>query len=131
MASDSLTYNVTFQDFRFLQGYMARRIFARTGPIICWRCLGWCCARFSRDCDCREYRALSCCANFWRSHPLSTLDLFGPDRAADRREPRMQQFLPIENGIGLIIPAYAFASVAERYDFAATISKQLESRHQG
>src|SRR4029079_17708342 len=29
MASDSLTYNVTFQDFRFLQGYMARRIFSR------------------------------------------------------------------------------------------------------
>src|SRR5689334_5597193 len=29
MTFNSLTYNVTFQDFRFLQGYMTRRIFAR------------------------------------------------------------------------------------------------------
>ena len=34
--------------------------------------------------------------------------------------------LPIDNGIGIIIPASAFSSDAERYDFAAVISKRLE-----
>ena len=33
--------------------------------------------------------------------------------------------LPIENGIGLIVPASAFASDTERYDFAALVSKRL------
>ena len=32
MASDSLSYNVSFRDFRFLQGYVTRRIFARNKP---------------------------------------------------------------------------------------------------
>jgi hypothetical protein len=36
--------------------------------------------------------------------------------------------LPIDNGIGVIIPASAFASDAERYDFAAMIAKRLESQ---
>lgn len=36
--------------------------------------------------------------------------------------------LPIDHGIGLIIPAAAFASDAERYDFAATVAKQVESQ---
>jgi hypothetical protein len=35
--------------------------------------------------------------------------------------------LPIDNGIGVIIPASAFASDAERYEFAAMIAKKLES----
>jgi hypothetical protein len=35
--------------------------------------------------------------------------------------------LPIDNGIGVIIPASAFASDAERYDFAAMIAKRLET----
>jgi YcxB-like protein len=35
--------------------------------------------------------------------------------------------LPIDNGIGLIIPASAFATEAERYEFAALISKRLET----
>jgi hypothetical protein len=39
--------------------------------------------------------------------------------------------LPIDNGIGVIIPAAAFASDAERYDFAAVISKRLEEQRRG
>jgi hypothetical protein len=34
--------------------------------------------------------------------------------------------LPIDNGIGVIIPSSAFASDAERYDFAAMIAKRIE-----
>ena len=33
--------------------------------------------------------------------------------------------LPVDNGMGLIIPASAFASDAERFEFAASISKRL------
>ena len=29
MAADTVSYDVTFRDFQFLQGYMARRVFAR------------------------------------------------------------------------------------------------------
>ena len=36
--------------------------------------------------------------------------------------------LPIDNGIGVIIPASAFASDAERYDFAAMIAKRVETQ---
>ena len=34
--------------------------------------------------------------------------------------------LPVDNGFGVIVPASAFASDAERYDFAAVISKRIE-----
>jgi len=36
--------------------------------------------------------------------------------------------LPVDNGIEVIVPASAFASDAERYDFAAAILKHLEER---
>jgi hypothetical protein len=36
--------------------------------------------------------------------------------------------LPIDNGIGVIIPASAFASDAERYDFAAMIAKRIDAQ---
>ena len=36
--------------------------------------------------------------------------------------------LPIDNGIGVIVPASAFASDAERYDFAAMIAKRIEAQ---
>ena len=36
--------------------------------------------------------------------------------------------LPVDNGIGLIIPSSAFSSDAERYEFAAVISKRLEKQ---
>ena len=35
--------------------------------------------------------------------------------------------LPIDNGIGVIIPVSAFASDAERFEFAAMISKRIET----
>ena len=34
--------------------------------------------------------------------------------------------LPIDNGIGIIIPGSAFSSDAERHDFAAVIAQRLE-----
>jgi hypothetical protein len=37
--------------------------------------------------------------------------------------------LPIDNGIGVIIPPSAFASEAERYEFAAMIAKRLEAQN--
>ena len=36
--------------------------------------------------------------------------------------------LPIDNGIGIVIPAGAFDSDAERYDFAAMIAKRIETQ---
>jgi hypothetical protein len=39
--------------------------------------------------------------------------------------------LPIDNGIGVIIPATAFASDTARYEFAAAISKRLEEQKRG
>jgi hypothetical protein len=36
--------------------------------------------------------------------------------------------LAVDNGIGVIVPASAFASDAERYEFVAIVSKQLEGR---
>jgi len=39
--------------------------------------------------------------------------------------------LPVDNGIGVIVSASAFSSDAERYDFAAVISKRLEERARG
>ena len=38
--------------------------------------------------------------------------------------------LPIDNGIGVIVPKSAFASDAERYEFAASIAKRVEA-HKG
>ena len=36
--------------------------------------------------------------------------------------------LPIDNGIGVIVPASAFTSDAERFEFAAMIAKRLEAQ---
>ena len=33
--------------------------------------------------------------------------------------------LPVDNGIGIIIPAVAFASDAERYEFVAMVAKRV------
>jgi hypothetical protein len=38
--------------------------------------------------------------------------------------------LPLDNGIGLIVPASAFASDAARFDFAALVAKQMEAAKQ-
>ena len=39
--------------------------------------------------------------------------------------------LPIDNGIGILIPATAFPSDAARYEFAAAIAKRLEAGKSG
>lgn len=185
MASDPLTYNVTFQDFRFLQGYMARRIFARRRADYLLAMLGVVlCAIFlamTIVVNIAPYRAAQIFGAGIR-YPLSTYLIVivlligaivslmpavklrmrtlrmqvsddGPylgttrlgiepdgltiDRRVMKAKYLWEAFqgvemakdaviLPIDNGIGLIIPASAFASDAARYDFAATISKQLE-----
>jgi len=180
---------VTFQDFRFLQGYMARRIFARNRADYLLAMLGVVlCAIFLAIAivvNIAPYRAAQIFGAGIR-YPLSTylilivlligaivslmptvklrmrtlrmqvsddgpylgttrLSIEADGLAVDRKVMKAKYLwaafhgvemakdavvLPIDNGIGLIIPASA-ASDAARYDFAATISKQLESRHQG
>lgn len=184
MTFNSLTYNVTFQDFRFLQGYMTRRIFARNradyllamvGVVLCAIFLA-----LAIVVNVAPYRAAQIFGAGIRS-PLSTyliliLLLTGaiaslvPAAKLRFRTLRMQVsddgpylgmtrlaievdgltidrkvmktkylwdafqgveiakdavILPIDNGIGLIIPPSAFASDAARYEFAATVSKRL------
>jgi uncharacterized integral membrane protein len=184
MTFNSLTYNVTFQDFRFLQGYMTRRIFARNradyllamvGVVLCAIFLA-----LTIVVNVAPYRAAQIFGAGIRS-PLSTyliliLLLTGaiaslvPAAKLRFRTLRMQVsddgpylgmtrlaievdgltidrkvmktkylwdafqgveiakdavILPIDNGIGLIIPPSAFASDAARYEFAATVSKRL------
>jgi len=185
MASDLLTYNVTFEDFRFLQGYMARRIFAPRRADYLLAMLGVVlCAIFLAIAivvNIAPYRA-SVVFGLGLRYPLSTYLVLvvlliaaiislmpavklrlktlrmqvsddGPylgtirlsieaDGLAVEREIMKAKYLwaafqgvemvkdavvlPIDNGVGLIIPASAFASDAERYEFAATISKRLE-----
>lgn len=185
MASDSLTYNVTFQDFRFLQGYMVRRIFARRradyllamlGVVLCVLFLA-----MAIVVNIAPYRAAQIFGAGIR-YPLSAYLILivllmaaivslmpavklrsrtlrmqvsddGPYLGAtklgiepdgltiDRKVMKAKYLwaafqgveiaknaviLPIDNGIGLIIPASAFPSDSMRYDFAAMISKQLE-----
>src|SRR6185503_2339857 len=187
MASDSLTYNVTFQDFRFLQGYMARRIFARRRADYLLAMLGVVlCAVFlamAIVANIAPYRAAQIFGAGIR-YPLSAYLILivlligaivslmpavklrmrllrmqvsddGPylgatrlgiesdgltiDRSVMKAKYLWAAFqgveiakdaviLSIDNGIGLIIPASAFASDAARYDFVATISKRLEQK---
>jgi hypothetical protein len=188
MESDSLTYTVTFQDFRFLQGYMARRIFARNRGDYLLALLGVAlCAFFLAMAivvNIAPYRA-SVIFGLGLRYPLSAyfvlivlliaaiisltpavklrlktlrmqvsddgpylgstrLSIEADGLAIDRNVMKAKYswaafqgvemaknavVLPIDNGIGLIIPASAFASDAERYEFAAVISKRLEPKH--
>ena len=185
MASDSLIYNVTFQDFRFLQGYMARRIFARNRVDYLLAMLGVVlCAIFLAIAivvNIAPYRAAQIFGVSIR-YPLSTylvlivlliaaigslmpavklrmrtlrmqvsddgpylgtirLSIEADGLAVDRKVMKAKYLwaafqgvemakdavvLPFDNGIGLIIPASAFASDAARYEFAAVVSKRLE-----
>jgi hypothetical protein len=187
MASESLAYNVSFSDFRFLQGYMARRIFARNRSNYLLAMLGVVlCAFFLAMAiivNIAPYRAAQIFGAGIR-YPVSFYLILialliaaiaslmpavklrlrmlrmqvsddGPYLSATRLriEPdgltidrsvmsakylwaafqgveieKNAVILPIDNGIGLIIPASAFASDAARYDFAATVSKQLAQR---
>jgi uncharacterized integral membrane protein len=187
MAIDSLTYDVTFGDFRFLQGYMTRRVFARNRRGYLLALLGVVlCAFFLAMAivvNIAPYRAALIFGASIR-YPLSaylilivlltaailslmpavklrlrtlrmqvsddgpylgttTLGIEPDGLTVDRKLMKAKYLwaafqgvevaknaviLPIDNGIGLIIPAAAFASDAERYDFAATISKRLEEK---
>jgi hypothetical protein len=185
MAADKIAYNVTFRDFQFLQGYMARRIFARNRQRYVPALLGVVlCAFFlalAMLLNVNPYRAVSL-FGYGIRYPLSFYfmiivclvaaivslipairlrlsslrmqvsddgPLLGsteltiePDGLViDRRVVKSKYLwatfqgvqivrnaviLPIDNGIGIVIPSSAFSSDAERYDFAAVISKRLE-----
>jgi hypothetical protein len=185
MAISAVTYDVTFRDFQFLQGYMARRIFARNkrkyGPALLGVVL---CAFFLATVivlNVSPYR-MGAVFGVGIRHSLSSYlliilcllaailclipaiklrlktlrlqvsddgPLLGPTKltiepdglVVDRKLVKSKYLwaafqgveiaknaviLPIDNGIGVIIPASAFSTDAERYDFAAVISKRLE-----
>ena len=186
MPEREFIYDVTFADFQFLQGYMARRVAARNrgrhlralmSVVLCAVFLA-----LAIVLNVNPYRALAFSSPAL-PYPLSFYLLLiclliaailalipavkvrlktmrmqvsddGPLLGATRLivEPealivdrgRMSSryswsafqgvemaknavILPIDNGIGVIIPAAAFASDAERYEFAAMIAKRLES----
>lgn len=187
MAINPIIYDVTFRDFQFLQGYMARRVFARNsreyatalaGVVLCAIFLA-----IAIVINVNPYRAVAF-FGFGIRYPLSVYLLLifclvgailclipaiklrlrtlrlqvsddGPllgstkliieadglivDRKVMSAKYLWAAFqgveiaknaviLPVDNGIGVIVPASAFASDAERYDFAAAISKHLEER---
>jgi len=182
MPAHTIAYNVTFRDFQILQGYMARRIFARNrqkyGPALL--CVVFC-AFFlvlAMLLNVNPYRAVA----FGIRYPLSFYllvivclvaaivclipaiklrlgslrmqlsengPLLGsteltiePDGLVIERRLVKSKYLwaafqgieiqtnavilPIDNGIGIIIPGSAFSSDAERHDFAAVIAQRLE-----
>src|SRR5882757_2068518 len=184
---NTITYNVSFRDFRFLQGYMARRIFAKNrrkyGPALFGVVL---CAVFltlTIVLNVTPYRAVALFGTSLR-YPLSfyllvilclvaaiaclipaiklrlgslrmqvsddgpllgsTILIIEPDGLVIDRKVVKSKYLwaafqgveiqknavilPIDNGIGIIIPASAFPSDAERYDFAAVVSKHLKQQ---
>ena len=185
MPANTIAYNVTFRDFQFLQGYMARRVFARNRqkywPALLGVVLCACCLMLAMLLNVNPYRAVALFGTSIR-YPLSfyllvivclvaaivclipaiklrlsslrmqvsengpllgsTELIIEPDGLViDRRVLKSKYLwaafqgveiqknaviLPIDNGIGIIIPASAFSSDAERYDFAAVISKRLE-----
>jgi len=187
MPERELDFDLTFRDFQFLQGYMARRIFAKhrlqrgfalLGVVLCGVLLGT-----AIMVNVRPYRALAFSSQAL-PYPLSFYVLLiviliaaifalipavrlrlkmlrmqvsddGPllgatklrveedgiaiDRGLMKAKylwgalqgveiAKKALVLPIDNGIGLIIPAAAFASDAERYEFAAAIAKRLEKQ---
>jgi hypothetical protein len=190
MPSNAMTFDITFRDFRFLQGYMMRRIFTRNrgkyagalaGVVLCAVFLA-----LAIVINVNPHRAIGL-AGFSIRYPLSvylliifslvaaivclfpavrlrlnTLRLqvsdngpfLGPTSltiepdglTVDRKVMRAKYLwaafqgveiarnaviLPLDNGIGLIIPATAFSSDAARYDFAATVSKHIADRAAG
>jgi len=184
---NTITYNVAFRDFQFLQGYMARRIFAKNRQKYVPALLGVVlCAIFltmTIVLNVKPYRSVTLFGTGLR-YPLSfyllvilclvgaiaslipairlrlstlrmqvsddgpllgsTRLIIEPDGLViDRKAVRSKYLwvafqsveiqknaviLPIDNGIGIIIPASAFASDAERYDFAAVVSKHLKQQ---
>jgi uncharacterized integral membrane protein len=186
MAGDPITYDVTFEDFKFLQGFIVRRVSARNrrkylvafvGVVLCAIFLA-----MAIVINVNPYRAAA--LGFGVRYPFSVYlllifclsaailclipavklrlktlrlqisddgPLLGPTKLTvgadgltiDRRVLRTTYswaafqgvdivknavILTVDNGFGVIIPASAFSSNAERYDFAALISKRLEDR---
>jgi uncharacterized integral membrane protein len=187
MPANAITYDVTFREFQFLQGYMARRVFTRNrqkyvaalfGVVLCAIFLA-----IAIFININPYRAAVLFGVGIR-YPLSfylllifclvaaimclipainlrlkTLRLQVSDNGpflgstkliiesdglvVDRKVMRSKYLwaafqgveiarnavvLAVDNGIGIIIPASAFSTDAERYEFAAVISKQLEEQ---
>ena len=187
MSERELKFDFTFRDFQFLQGYMARRIFAKNRRAHTFGLLG--------VVVCATFLALAIVLNvspFWAfaisspslPYPLSFYlvlivvliaalfalipairlrlkmlrmqisddgPLLGltklrvePDGIVVERDRMNAKYLwgafqgvetaknalvlPIDNGIGLIIPASAFSSDAERFAFAAEVAKRIEER---
>lgn len=190
MPSPALTYNLAFQDFQFLQGHMARRVFARSrrdhvvallGVVVCafllalavvanvqpHRVSGWLGAGvrypisfylFLITCLTMAILCLIPAIRLRLKMPRLQVSDNGPmlgptqltiepdgltiDRTTMKSKYLWAAFqgveiardaviLPIDNGIGIIIPASAFGSDAERFEFAAAISKRLEERSLG
>jgi hypothetical protein len=184
---NTITYNVSFRDFQFLQGYMAHRIFAKNRQKYVPALLGVVlCAVFltmTIVLNVKPYRSVTMFGTGLR-YPLSfyllvilclvgaiaslipairlrlsslrmqvsddgpllgtTRLIIEPDGLVIDREVVKSKYLwaafqgveiqknavilPIDNGIGIIIPASAFSSDAERYDFAAVVSKRLKQQ---
>jgi hypothetical protein len=186
VAASSLTYDVTFGDFKFLQGHMARRVFSRNRRDYVVALLAVVlCAFFLATAiviNLRPYLVFSILGPA-AEYPISVYLLLiacliaallslipavrlrtrllrlqvsdgGPllgstklilesdglivDRAVIRTKYLWAAFegvemaknaviLPVDNGIAVIVPASAFTSDAERFDLAATISKQVDA----
>jgi len=184
MTDQTLHFDAKFTDFRFLQGYMARRIAARNKGAYVWALAGvGVCALVLTAAIVISSEPFAA-ARLLPSvpYPLSVyLELIvclllaivslAPAIATRRRMLRMQVsdsspmlgpttliiednglvierklmrtkylwpafqgvemarntlILPIDNGMGLIIPPSAFSDEAARYAFAATVSKRIQ-----
>jgi hypothetical protein len=181
--SPALRFNVTFADFRFLQGYMGRRLYAKNKGLHVRALMSVIlCALFIASAIILNIHPALAVALMGMGYPLSLYigiilcllaaiasllpairlrlalarmqvsdngPLLGPTTVIleedglvfDRRLVRSKYLWPafkgveiakdalilvIDNGIGLMIPAVAFASEAERYEFAAALHKRLE-----
>jgi hypothetical protein len=185
MPTETVKFRVTFGDFRFLQGYMSRRVFqknrrayrqALVGIVLCAIFLA-----LSIALNLEPYLTAGLAA-YGLPYPLSAYVVLiaflmfaiislspavklrmktlrmqvsddGPllgdaslvleddglsvDRPAVKAKYLWSAFqgvelskdaiiLPIDNGIGLIVPASAFKSAAERLEFAAALSRRIE-----
>ena len=179
----ALRFDVSFADFRFLQGYMGRRLYARNRGLHARALLSvTLCALFIVSAMILNIHPSLALVLVGMGYPLSLYvgvilclvaaiislipavrlrlalprmqvsddgPLLGPTTVIveddglvfDRRLVRSKYLwaafqgmeiaknaliLVIDNGIGLIIPAAAFASDADRYEFAAALHKRLE-----
>lgn len=185
MESNTFTYELSLADFRFLQGHMARRVFAKNRAAHTKALLGivLCAVFLASAIVINLYPGLA--AGFLGArYPLSVLlalvmcliaaiaallpaiklraatlrmqvsddgPLLGTTRLAveddglviDRtlvtskyrwaalhgvEMTRNAVIIPVDNGIGIIVPASAFPSDAARYAFAADIAKRVETQ---